>query len=483
MRIEPWQSDQQRPQGPNTRPARRDAHVDPNCFRGSHRTQYSGHSVRGTPKSCATVAAMATIAIVGLGYVGLPLAVAFGKLMPTVGYDLSAHKIESYRKHSDPSGTVSSESLREATELTFTSSPAELGHADFLLVAVPTPIDAARKPDFGPLIRASEEVGAHLARGATVVFESTVYPGATEEICVPVLERASGMKWLRDFHVAYSPERINPGDQKHSLANTVKVVAGDSPATLERVAALYAKVVTAGIHRVSSIKVAEAAKVIENTQRDLNIALMNELAVIFNMLGLDTLEVLEAAGTKWNFLPFRPGLVGGHCIGVDPYYLTYKAEMLGYHPEVILAGRRINDGMGKYIAEQTVKQLIRTGSQIKGAKVNVLGITFKENVPDLRNSKAWDLITELRTYGVAVFVHDPVADADEARREYGIELTAWEELPQADAVVVAVAHEPFLKRPHQDYVDRLNRGGCFIDVKACFDAGKLRDKGINVWRL
>jgi UDP-N-acetyl-D-galactosamine dehydrogenase len=339
---------------------------------------------------------MEMIAVVGLGYVGLPLAVAFGKLMPTLGYDLSQAKVANYQQHTDPSGTVTAQDLRAAVHLTLTTNPADLAQANVIIIAVPTPIDAARKPDFAPLIRASESVGAQLRPGSTVIYESTVYPGATEEVCIPVLERASGLQWRRDFNVAYSPERINPGDQQHTLANTVKVVAGDCPGTLARVAALYEKVVTAGVHRVSSLKVAEAAKVIENTQRDLNIALMNELAVVFNMMGLDTIEVLEAAGTKWNFLPFRPGLVGGHCIGVDPYYLTYKAEMLGYHPQVILAGRRINDSMGKYIAEQTVKQMIAAGSHVKGAKVNVLGITFKENVPDLRNSKGADLIAELR---------------------------------------------------------------------------------------
>ncbi len=426
---------------------------------------------------------MEMVAIVGLGYVGLPLAVAFGTLMPTIAYDLSSQKIENYRRHFDASGTVTGDELRAAGRLTFTTDPAELAGADFLIIAVPTPIDAARKPDFAPLIRASEDVAAHLKPGATVIYESTVYPGATEEVCIPILERVSGLKWQRDFHVGYSPERINPGDRQHVLANTVKVVAGDSPATLERVAALYEKAVAAGVHRVSSIKVAEAAKVIENTQRDLNIALMNELAVIFNMLGLDTLEVLEAAGTKWNFLPFRPGLVGGHCIGVDPYYLTYKAETLGYHPQVILAGRRINDSMGKFIAEQTVKQLIHAGSHIKGAKVNVLGITFKENVPDLRNSKAWDLITELRAYGIEVFVHDPVADADEARHEYGIELMAWEALPQADAVIVAVAHDAFLSKPHRAYVEQMKHGACFVDVKAKFDAAKFNAADFRVWRL
>jgi UDP-N-acetyl-D-galactosamine dehydrogenase len=426
---------------------------------------------------------MDVIAVVGLGYVGLPLALAFGRTMPTIGYDLSSQKIGNYRLRLDPSGTVSSDDLRAAEKVSFTTDASELARADFIIIAVPTPIDAARKPDFAPLISASESAGRHMKRGATIVYESTVYPGATEEVCIPVLERASGLKWKRDFHVGYSPERINPGDRQHTLVNTVKVVAGDSPQTLERVAWLYEKVVSAGVHRVSSLKVAEAAKVIENTQRDLNIALMNELAVIFNMLDLDTIEVLEAAGTKWNFLPFRPGLVGGHCIGVDPYYLTYKAEMVGYHPQVILAGRRINDSMGKFIAEQTVKQLIQAGSHIKGAKVNVLGITFKEDVPDLRSSKAVDLITELRTYGVEVFVHDPVADPGEAREEYGIELLPWEALPKAEAIVVAVTHEPFIAMPLSCYVDKMIGNGCFIDVKARFDPDALCAVGLQVWRL
>ena len=426
---------------------------------------------------------MDVVAVVGLGYVGLPLAVAFGKIMPTIGYDLSTPKLQSYRQHIDPSGTVSAADMQAASQLSFTDQVDALERANVIIIAVPTPIDQARKPDFTPLIRASESVGKQIKPGTTVIYESTVYPGATEEVCIPVLERVSGLQWKRDFHVGYSPERINPGDQKHTLLNTIKVVAGDSPETLNRVAALCERVVTAGVHRVSSLKVAEAAKVIENTQRDLNIALMNELAVIFNKLGLDTTEVLEAAGTKWNFLPFRPGLVGGHCIGVDPYYLTYKAEMLGYHPEVILAGRRINDSMGKYIAEQTVKQLIQAGSPIKGAKVNVLGITFKENVPDVRNSKVWELICELRDYGVEVFVHDPVASADEARQTYGLELLAWNDLPQADAVVVAVAHTELLARPLDAYFGKITPGGCFIDVKAQFPADTLRTQGLNVWRL
>ena len=426
---------------------------------------------------------MEVVAVVGLGYVGLPLAVAFGQMMPTIGYDLSAQKVDYYRRHIDPSGTVTEPELRAAKKLTFTTDPAGLAPADFIIIAVPTPIDAARNPDFAPLIRASESVGARLKPGATIIYESTVYPGATEEICIPVLERVSGLRWQRDFSVGYSPERINPGDRQHRLANTVKVVAGDTPETLERVAALYEKVVVAGVHRASSLKVAEAAKVIENTQCDLNIALMNELAVIFNKMGLDTLEVLEAAGTKWNFLPFRPGLVGGHCIGVDPYYLTYKAQMLGYHPEVILAGRRINDSMGEYVAEQTVKQMIQAGCSIKGAKVNVLGITFKEDVPDVRNSKVWDLIVELRAYGVEVFVHDPVADAAEALKEYGVELVDWDTLPQADAVVVAVAHDAFISRTTPALAAKVKTGGCVIDVKVKLDCAALEAQGLHVWRL
>jgi UDP-N-acetyl-D-galactosamine dehydrogenase len=328
-----------------------------------------------------------TIAVVGLGYVGLPVAVEFGKKYPTIGFDLSQAKIAAYRGGVDPTGEVAREELRAATGLRFTTDASELRAADFVVVAVPTPVDAAHQPDFGPLLGASASVGANLKHGATIVYESTVYPGATEEICVPVLEQHSGKKWKRDFFVGYSPERINPGDNQHTLTRITKVVSGDTPETLDRVASIYSSIVTAGVHRASSISVAEAAKVIENTQRDLNIALMNELALLFHKIGIDTTEVLEAAGTKWNFLPFRPGLVGGHCIGVDPYYLTHKADKLGYHPQVILAGRRINDGMGKYVAEQTVKQMIQAGSPVKGAHVTVLGLTFKEDVPDIRNSR------------------------------------------------------------------------------------------------
>ncbi|RPI44303.1 MAG: nucleotide sugar dehydrogenase, partial [Betaproteobacteria bacterium] len=348
---------------------------------------------------------MSVVAVVGLGYVGLPLAVEFGKQGRTIGFDLSTAKVESYRRFVDPTGEVSTEDLRSAKHLVPTSDPEALREADYIVVAVPTPVDEAHQPDFSPLVGASETVGKHMKRGAIVVYESTVYPGATEEVCIPVLEKHSGMKWKQDFHVGYSPERINPGDREHTLTRIVKVVSGDDPGTLDKVAALYGAIVKAGVHRASSIKVAEAAKVIENTQRDLNIALMNELAIIFDKIGIDTVVVLEAAGTKWNFLPFRPGLVGGHCIGVDPYYLTHKADKLGYHPQVILAGRRINDGMGKFIAEQTVKHMIRNGSAVKGAHVNVLGLTFKEDCPDLRNSRVIDVIRELQSYGVDVHVH------------------------------------------------------------------------------
>jgi UDP-N-acetyl-D-galactosamine dehydrogenase len=426
---------------------------------------------------------MTIVAVVGLGYVGLPLAVEFGKKSRTIGFDLSANKVAHYKKHLDPTGEVSSEDLKAAAFLEVGCDPAALAEADFIIVAVPTPVDEAHQPDFRPLIGSSESVGKNLKRGATVVFESTVYPGATEEICIPIIEKHSGMKWKQDFFVGYSPERINPGDKERTLTKIVKIVSGDTPETLERVKQVYASIIKAGVYPASSIKVAEAAKVIENTQRDLNIALMNELAIIFDRIGIDTLEVLQAAGSKWNFLPFRPGLVGGHCIGVDPYYLTHKAEMIGYHPEVILAGRRINDGMGKFIAEQTVKKLVRNGWQVKDAPIIVLGLTFKEDCPDLRNSRVIDVIHELQSYGARVIVHEPVADADEARHEYGIELTAWDDLPQAAAIVGAVAHKEFKNRPLTDYVGKLQKGGVVTDVKSMFDEASLVSQGVTVWRL
>ena len=426
---------------------------------------------------------MTTIAVIGLGYVGLPLVVEFGKRARTIGFDISVPKVESCRRGVDPSRELPDEEMRLAIHAEYTTDGTMLGEADIIIVAVPTPVDEAHIPDFTPLIGASRSAGQFMKKGATVVYESTVYPGATEEVCIPVLERESGMKWMEDFFVGYSPERINPGDRQHTLTKVLKVVSGDTPATLERVAAMYELIVEPGVHRATSIKAAEAAKVIENTQRDLNIALMNELSIIFHKLDIDTAEVLEAAGTKWNFLKFTPGLVGGHCIGVDPYYLTHKAEMLGYHPQVILAGRRINDGMGKYIAEQTIKNLIATGSYIKGARVNVLGLTFKENCSDLRNSKVADVIGELKSYGVEVFVHDPYADPDEAMHECGVHLSAWNELPRADAIVAAVSHHQLVSLPVEDIERKLIKGGCFIDVKACFDASALRRAGIQVWRL
>ena len=426
---------------------------------------------------------MTTIAVVGLGYVGLPLAVEFGKKHRTLGFDLAKEKVASYQRFVDPTGEVSSEDLRAATQLQCSTDPAVLGEADFIIVAVPTPVDEAHQPDFTPLVKSSESVGRHLKKGAIVVYESTVYPGATEEDCVPVLQQASGLSAGRDFTVGYSPERINPGDKQHTLTKITKVVSGDTPETLDRVAAIYGSIVEAGVYRASSIKVAEAAKVIENTQRDLNIALMNELALIFHKIGIDTTEVLEAAGTKWNFMPFRPGLVGGHCIGVDPYYLTHKADRLGYHPQVILAGRRINDGMGKFIAEQTVKQMIRAGFPVKEGRVNVLGLTFKENCPDLRNSRVIDVVRELDSYGVTVHVHDPVADSVEAMHEYGVKLTPWKELPRAHAIVAAVAHAEYKKIPLDEYVAGLEPGGLYVDVKCQADQTALRARGIDVWRL
>jgi len=425
---------------------------------------------------------MSTVGIVGLGYVGLPLAVEFGKKFRTIGFDLSSEKIANYKRYIDPTGEVSTEQLRAASQLTCTSNPADLRAADIIVIAVPTPVDIAHQPDFAPLVSASRTAGENMKKGAIVVYESTVYPGATEEICIPVLEKHSGMKWKDDFFVGYSPERINPGDKEHTLTRIVKVVSGDTSETLDAVAKLYGAVIGAGVHRASSIKVAEAAKVIENTQRDLNIALMNELAIIFNKIGIDTLEVLEAAGTKWNFLPFRPGLVGGHCIGVDPYYLTHKAEMIGYHPEVILAGRRINDNMGKFIAEQTVKSMMRNGG-VKGARVNVLGLTFKEDVPDLRNSRVIDVITELQTYGMQVTVHDPIADPADARHEYGIDLATWDQLPVADALVLAVAHKSFLGLRAERLATKVTPNGWIIDVKSRLDQSSLNQAGLNIWRL
>lgn len=426
---------------------------------------------------------MSTVGVVGLGYVGMPLAVEFGKKTRTLGFDLSEKKVASYKAFVDPTGELSTEELKQAQFLTVSNDPSCLNEADFVVVAVPTPVDLAHNPDFTPLIGASETVGKFMKRGAIVIYESTVYPGATEEICIPVLEKFSGLKWKTDFHVGFSPERINPGDKEHTLTTILKIVSGDDAETLEKIANLYEGIIKAGVHRATSIKVAEAAKVIENTQRDLNIALMNELAIIFDMIGIDTLEVLQAAGTKWNFLNFRPGLVGGHCIGVDPYYLTHKADMLGYHPQVILAGRRINDGMAKFVAEKVVKEIIKAGHHVKGCVVNVLGLTFKENCPDLRNSKVADMIFELQSYGVDVHVHDPLADAEEAQHEYKLHLESWDELPRATVLIAAVSHQELMQRPLSDYQTKAFSNACFVDIKSKFDPKELAEAGFNVWRL
>ena len=425
------------------------------------------------------------VAVVGLGYVGLPLAVAFGKKMPTIGFDVAERKVAAMQQGEDPTGEVGSAGLLASTQaqLTLTADPQQLVNADFIVVAVPTPVDEAHRPDFTPLVRASETIGKHLRRGTIVIYESTVYPGATEEVCVPVLEKFSGLQWGKDFAIGYSPERINPGDKLHTLSSITKVVSGDSPETLEKVAALYSLVVEAGVYPASSIRVAEAAKVIENTQRDLNIAFMNELAIIFDRLGIDTTEVLQAAGTKWNFLPFRPGLVGGHCIGVDPYYLTHKAEMIGYQPQVILAGRRINDGMGKFVAEKTVKLMIQAGSNVRNATVNVLGLTFKENCPDVRNSKVPDIVAELQSYGIQVNVCDPWAELDEAKHEYGIDLVAQADLPQAEALIVAVAHQEFASLSPSAATALVRPGGVVIDVKSVLPAAAFTAADYTFWRL
>lgn len=423
------------------------------------------------------------VAVVGLGYVGLPLAVEFGKKFRTIGYDLAEQKVAAYRQHRDPTGEVASEEFKAATLLDCGTDPGRLASADFIVVAVPTPVDQAHQPDFSALVSSSTTVGQYMKRGAIVVYESTVYPGATEEICIPVLERVSGKKWQQDFNVGYSPERINPGDKEHTLTKIIKVVAGDCSDTLERVAQLYSSIISAGVHKVGSIKVAEAAKVIENTQRDINIALMNELAIIFDKLAIDTAEVLAAAATKWNFLNFRPGLVGGHCIGVDPYYLTHKAEVLGYQPQVILAGRRINDGMAQFIAQQTIKQMVKTGGIISGAKVNVLGLTFKENCPDIRNSKVFDLVLELIDFGCEVAVHDPVADANEVYRELGMMLSSWEKLPAADAVIAAVSHQQYLSLPIEIVLKKIRPGGVFMDVKSAYPAEAITKRGFYIKRL
>jgi UDP-N-acetyl-D-galactosamine dehydrogenase len=422
------------------------------------------------------------ISVVGLGYVGLPVAVAFGKHARTIGFDINPRRVQALKDGHDHTGEVDDADLN-AADILYTDKIEDLKLADFHIVAVPTPVDDAHQPDLTPVIKASETVGKALKKGDIVVYESTVYPGATEEDCVPVLERLSGLKCGVDFKVGYSPERINPGDKEHTFTKIRKVVSGQDEETLEIVARVYESVVTAGVYRAGSIKAAEAAKVIENTQRDLNIALMNELALIFDRMGIDTNEVLEAAGTKWNFLKFRPGLVGGHCIGVDPYYLTHKAEKIGYIPQVILAGRRINDGMGRFVAQRAIKEMIRAGHNILGGTVTLLGLTFKEDCPDLRNSRVIDIYQELQDYGITVQVHDALADEEEAIREYGIRLVKMDELQPANAVIAAVSHRAYREMGVEQLKSLMGRDPVLIDVKAMYDPQAIRAANIRLWRL
>ncbi|MGA9421168.1 MAG: nucleotide sugar dehydrogenase [Rhodanobacteraceae bacterium] len=418
----------------------------------------------------------ARVAVIGLGYVGLPLAVAFSRSVPTLGFDIHVARVDELRERRDHTLEVSSEELAAARALEFSADPADLSRCNVFIVTVPTPIDSSRRPDLGPLEGASRTVGKAMQRGGIVIYESTVYPGATEEVCVPIIERESGLTFNRDFHAGYSPERINPGDREHRLETIVKVTSGSTPDAADFVDALYRRVITAGTHRASSIRVAEAAKVIENTQRDLNIALVNELALIFHRLGIDTSEVLAAAGTKWNFLPFRPGLVGGHCIGVDPYYLTYKAQQIGYHPEVILSGRRINDGMGEHVAQRVVKLMTQRRMHAAGANILVLGLAFKENCPDLRNTRVVDVIKEFQSYHANVDVHDPWVSADEARHEYGLDLTPTLIAGKYDAIVLAVAHREFIELG-ADGIRALGKPGCVLfDVKQALPRDRVDDR-------
>ena len=427
------------------------------------------------------------VAVVGLGYVGFPLAMEFGKIVKTIGFDLSERRINELKRGYDSTNEISPEEIKAAKHLRLTTDPKELRQARFIIVAVPTPITKNKQPDLYCVISASEIVGKNLAKGSIVVFESTVYPGVTEDVCLPIIEKYSGLKYPLEFKLGYSPERINPGDKEHTLSNIVKVVSGCDKETLDEVANIYGMVVRAGVYKAESIKVAEAAKVIENTQRDLNIALMNELAVIFHKMGIDTLSVLAAAGTKWNFIRMRPGLVGGHCIGVDPYYLTFKAEELGYHPQVILAGRMINDNMGKYIAEQTVKHLIEADKTVKGAKVLVAGITFKENVNDIRNSRVIDIINELKEYGIAVMVADPLANAEAVEHEYGIKLIKYSKNIKSDAIIIAVNHDLFRQEftlsRLESHMSAGKHRGVVVDVKGIFSPEIFKNSKLLYWRL
>jgi UDP-N-acetyl-D-galactosamine dehydrogenase len=425
------------------------------------------------------------IALVGLGYVGLPLAVAFDGIAEVIGYDISARKIEELKRCYDATGEITSSDLA-STKIEFTADPGRLKEAAFIIVTVPTPVHKSKRPDLGPVKSASRTIGQNLAQNSIVVFESTFYPGVTEEICIPILEAESGLTCGVDFKVGYSPERINPGDQIYTVKNIVKVVSGQDTETLETIASVYEAVITAGVFRASSIRVAEAAKVIENTQRDLNIALMNELSILFDKMGISTRDVLEAAGTKWNFLKFKPGLVGGHCIGVDPYYLTHKAEVVGYNPQVILAGRRINDGMGKYVAEMTVKKLIEVRKAVNGCRVLVLGLTFKENVPDIRNSKVVDILKNLNEFGVTPLVHDPLVNANDVFEEYGLEMSSLEEVGKVDGVVWAVDHDAFkhITPLHlKELCGNGNGHGVIVDVKSKLNRAEVESQGLVYWSL
>ncbi|MEN8141434.1 MAG: nucleotide sugar dehydrogenase [Thermodesulfobacteriota bacterium] len=422
-----------------------------------------------------------TIAVVGLGYVGLPLAVAFGEKYETIGFDINEAALASFRKQCDPTGEVDAAGFAAAAKLSFTSDPAQLARADVLVVAVPTPIDNARQPDLRPLQAATTTVGRHMKEGAVVAFESTVYPGTTEEVCVPILERESELSWQEGFFVGYSPERINPGDTEHTLKKIVKVVSGDTPETLAVLEEVYGSIIEAGLCPTANIKEAEAAKVIENVQRDVNIALMNELAQIFDRLDIDTLNVLEAAGSKWNFLPFRPGLVGGHCIGIDPYYLSYKAQTVGFHPEVILSGRKLNDSVGKFIAEKTIKLMLQGGCH--NQRVGIMGLTFKEDCPDLRNSKVMDIVKELRAYGATILIHDPRADVAEARDFYGVELCELSEMKDLGALIMAVPHAEYRAMALPEFSGMLAEDGCIVDVKCVLDPEEVDASGVCFWRL
>jgi UDP-N-acetyl-D-galactosamine dehydrogenase len=423
------------------------------------------------------------IAVIGLGYVGLPLAVHFGVKFHTTGLDLKESIIENCKKFEDPTGEVSRQEFEKASSFYPTSDPSQISDADYIIIAVPTPIDQARRPDLKYMESSSAAAGKYMKKGAIVIFESTVYPGVTEDVCVPILEKMSGYEWKKDFHVGYSPERINPGDKEHTLPKIVKVVSGDDDKTCDKVAKLYETIIEAGVHRTETIKEAEAAKVIENTQRDLNIALMNELALIFDKFGIDTKNVLEAAGSKWNFLPFKPGLVGGHCIGVDPYYLTFKAESEGYHPQIILSGRRINDNMGRFVVEKTIKMMINQGLSIKNSKVGVLGLTFKEDCPDLRNTRVVDMIEELNSYGTNVLVHDAISNPKEALAYYNVNLCKWDDLKDLSALILAVPHKEYLDKTLSDFKNMLLPNGCLIDVKSVFEPKDAKKLGINFWRL